>query len=854
MIASLRNAYERAVLEHPITTLVMTLITTAGFAWFAQDFQLDVSQESLMLEGDEALRYYESIQGRYGADDSVIVTYTPNGDLFAEHTLAQIAALERELLQMQRVESVLSILNVPLLKSPPVSLEEIQRRIRTLADEDTDVALAAAELRGSVLYKNLLVGSDDNTTALQITFERDERYQSLRNARNTLRSRQLDETLSEEEARELTRLTDAFRSHTRSQGSLLDADIAHIRTVLDKYRDHAEIHLAGGPMIVSDMISYVRHDLRVFGLAVIAILTLLLAVIFRQPRWVLLPLITALATSIVTIGFIGAAGWLVTVVSSNFLPLVLIFTLSLSIHLIVHYRELERAHADETPLQIELVRDTLRAKAIPCLYTVLTTMVAFGSLVVSGIRPVIDFGWIMVVGLFVAFVLNFVLFPASLMLLSPGKPPPEARFTSSVTGFFANAIHRHSKAILVTTSIITLVCLWGMSQLSVENSFINYFKQSTEIYQGMLLADQRLGGTTPLDVIVDAPAAWLAEMEEQGEDDEEWDLDYDIGGDAGITGTSYWFNSFRFEKIRTLHDYLDSVHGSGKVISLATTLEILEQLNGGKQFDDFLLSVLYKKIPLEIKDAMISPYLSEDGQQLRISLRIHDSDPTLVRNTMLADIRDHLVNELGYREEDVHLTGMMVLYNNMLQSLFRSQILTLGAVLGVIALMFGVLFRSLPIALVAIIPNIIAAIFVLGLMGLIGIPLDIMTITIAAITVGIAVDNTIHYLHRFRVELAIDGDYAASVHRSHASIGSAMFYTSSSITIGFSIFVLSDFIPTIHFGILTALAMVAALLADLVILPLLLERLRPFPAETWPSGVSLAEVSLAKEKKLRSRG
>ncbi|MCH7866509.1 MAG: MMPL family transporter [Myxococcales bacterium] len=828
MIASLIKVYERLVLEHPVMTLALTLIATAGFAWHAQDFQLDVSQESMMLEGDEALRYYESIQGRYGSEDFVIVTYTPKIDLFSQHSLDQIAALKNELLQMERVKSVLSILDVPLLESPRVSLNEIQHGIRTLADEDTDVALAAAELRGSVLYKNLLVSSDGNTTALQIVFKRDEHYKTLRDARNALRSKQLDETLTGEEDRELARLTDAFRSHTRSQGSLLDADIAHIRTVLDRYRDQALIHLAGGPMIVSDMISYVRHDLRVFGLAVIAILTLLLAVIFRQPRWVLLPLLTALATSIVTIGFIGAAGWLVTVVSSNFLPLVLIFTLSLSIHLIVHYRELQRAHPDYE--QFVLVRDTLRAKAIPCFNTVLTTMVAFGSLVVSGIRPVIDFGWIMVLGLFVAFVLNFVLFPASLMLLSPGKQPPEPRWTVIITGSFARAIHGHSPIILFTTSIITLTCLWGMSRLSVENSFINYFKKSTEIYQGMLLVDEKLGGTTPLDVIIDAPAEWLADMEsEEGEgDDEEWDLDYDLGGDAGITGTSYWFNSFRFEKIQALHDYLESVDASGKVISLATTLEVLEQLNKGEQFDNFLLSVLYKKIPLEIKDAMISPYLSEDGQQLRISMRIHDSDQTLVRDAMLRDIYDHLVNEMGYKKEDVHLTGMMVLYNNMLQSLFRSQILTLGAVLGVIALMFGVLFRSVPVAVVAIIPNIIAAVFVLGLMGLVGIPLDIMTITIAAITVGIAVDNTIHYLHRFRVELQIDGDYPAAVLRSHASIGSAMYYTSTSITIGFSIFVLSDFIPTIYFGILTALAMVAALAADLIILPLLLERLRPF--------------------------
>ncbi|MFT5042708.1 MAG: putative RND superfamily exporter protein [Hyphomicrobiaceae bacterium] len=819
------SAYERLVLGHPVATLVLTLIVTSGFAWHTQDFQLDVSQESLVLEGDDALQYYESIQGRYGSDDVVIVTYTPDGDLFSQRSLEQIAALKGELLEMERVESVLSILDVPLLRSPPVTLEDVQGGLRTLSDKDVDVTLAAKELRESILYKELLVGSDKNTTALQISFERDALYTSLREARNLLRSKQLDGNLTREEMRELTSLTEEFRSHTRSLGSLLDEDIAHIRNLIGRYEEHAEIHLAGGPMIVSDMISYVRHDLRVFGLAALAILTLLLAAIFRQPRWVLLPLATALATGIVTIGFVSLAGWLVTVVSSNFLPLVLIFTLSLSIHLIVHYRELQVANPDAE--QLFLVRQTLRAKALPCLYTVMTTVVAFGSLVVSGIRPVIDFGWIMVLGLSIGFVLNFVIFPSVLMLLSPPLQQSEPRLTAIITGFCANVIYNHGSAVLLTTFVVTGVCGWGVSTLSVENSFINYFKESTEIYQGMLLADQKLGGTTPLDVIVDAPAEWLAAMEPQ-DGDEEWDLDYGIGGEPGFSATSYWFNTLRFEQIQALHEYLDSIDASGKVISLATTLQVLEQLNEGEQFDDFDLAVLYKKIPPDLKATMISPYLSEDGHQLRLAVRIEDSDPTLVRNQMLADIREHLVGELGYNDEDVQLTGMMVLYNNMLQSLFRSQILTLGTVMAVIAVAFGLLFRSVPVALVAITPNIIAAVFVLGIMGLLGIPLDIMTITIAAITVGIAVDDTIHYLHRFRLELEVDGDYAAAVKRSHASIGSAMYYTSSCVTIGFSIFALSDFIPTIYFGILTALAMVAALAADLIILPLLLERFRPF--------------------------
>ncbi len=278
------NAYERLVLDHPLATLAITLIVTIGFAWQAQDFQLDVSQESLVLEGDEALRYYESIQGRYGSDEVVIVTYTPDGDLFSARALEQIGALQDELLEMERVESVLSILDVPLLRSPPVRLADVQDGLRTLSDLDTDVTLAAKELRESILYKDLLVGSDGNTTALQISFERDALYTSLREARNQLRSRQLDGDLSEEESRELARLTEAFRTHTRSLGALLDEDIAHIRSVIGRYEEDAEIHLAGGPMIVSDMISYVRHDLRVFGLAVIGIVTLLLAAIFRQPR------------------------------------------------------------------------------------------------------------------------------------------------------------------------------------------------------------------------------------------------------------------------------------------------------------------------------------------------------------------------------------------------------------------------------------------------------------------------------------------------------------------------------------------------------------------------------------------
>ncbi len=834
MIKSMSLAYERIVLARPGLTLALTAAVTAVFGWYCQDFQLDVSADSLVLEEDEELRYYRSVIARYGSDDFLIVTYTPNNtpdnDLFAPETLRDIAELQDELLSLDRVRKVVSILNVPLLQSPPVTLSELQEHVRTLEDEDTEVELAARELRGSILYKNLLIGNDANTTALQISFERDVRYLELMDARNALRSKRIDVELSTQEADELERLSREFRRHSKSLGGQQDADIARIREILASHADHAELHLGGVPMIVTDMISFVRHDLRVFGVAVIMILTGMLAVIFRQARWVMLPLVTALATCIITVGFLGMAGWLVTVVSSNFLALLLIFTLSLSIHLIVHYRELQLAHPEYD--QLELVLKTVRAKTAPCFYTVLTTVVAFGSLVVSGIRPVIDFGWIMVIGLSIAFVLNFVLFPASLMLLEPGNVREERDFTGRITEFFADLIERFGGGILVVTLVVAILSLWGMSTLTVENSFINYFREDTEIFQGMLLIDQKLGGTTPLDLVIDAPAEFFEETEladvGDEEEDDEWDLDYDTGADAGITATSYWFNRFRFDQIKEVHEALDGYDATGKVISLTTTMEVLKQLNEGKPIEDFFLSVLYKKVPDDVREVMLSPYLSEDGQQIRFSMRIHDSDSDLVRNQLISDIRTHIVEELGYKDEQVHLTGMMVLYNNMLQSLFRSQILTLGAVFAAITVMFGLLFRSARIAIVAIIPNLIAAVFVLGLMGWLDIPLDIMTITIAAITVGIAVDNTIHYVHRFNHELQSDGDYRAAVHRSHASIGRAMYYTSMSITIGFSIFTFSSFIPTIYFGLLTAIAMIAALAADMIVLPLMLEKFEPF--------------------------
>ena len=820
--------YDRLVLGKPFVTLLLVLLVTCFFGWFVPDLKIDISADSLVLENDADLRYYHSIRARYGSDDYLILTYTPRGRLFEKETLEDLRKLRDSLAAIERVESVISILDVPLVQSPPMSLSELEERTRTLADPDTDLALAEREFRESPLYRNRLVGEEGDTTALQVNFRRDRTYQRLRESRDRLREKRLGVELTSEETQELVSLSNEFRRYHAELMAQEEADIARIRAIMDRYRDRAELHLGGVPMIVADMVDFVRHDIRVFGIGVIAILAMLLIIAFRQPRWVILPLLTALATGVVTTGFLGLAGWQVTVVSSNFLALLLIFVLSLNIHLIVRYRELHLQHPDGE--QLYLVRETVRSKFIPCFYMVITTMVAFGSLVVSSIRPVIDFGWIMGVSLTAALLLTFTLFPAALMLLKPGTPSNLRDLTTAITALFPPMIERHGKLVLGVATLAVVLGVVGMSKLTVENRFIDHFHESTEIYRGMYLMDKKLGGTIPLDVVIDAPAASLTEEQEPFDtegDDEFWD-DADSQREAGITGTSYWFNVFKVEEVDAIQGYLDGIDETGKVLSLSATMNVLKQINGGELPDNFSLAILYKRLPDEVKQGLIAPYLSPDGNQLRFAVRVYESDVNLKRQALLEKIRRELTGEFDLPEDQVHLTGMLVLYNNMLQSLFRSQIQTLGAVFLAILLMFLLLFRSLKLALIALVPNLIAVPLVLGLMGGSGIPLDFMTITIAAISIGIGVDDTIHYVHRFGKELAVDWDYRAAVRRSHDSIGRAMYYTTVTITIGFSILVLSEFVPTIYFGILTAFAMLIALAANFTVLPLLLEKLKPY--------------------------
>jgi predicted RND superfamily exporter protein len=828
-VAWLLDVYDSLVLKRPAITLSVIALIVAFFAYHAPAFRLDASADSLVLENDEALQYYRSIRARYGSDDYLIVTYSPDRDLFSDAVLDDLRALRDEVAAMERVESVVSLLDVPLIQSPPVTLAELNEHVPSLDSPGTEKTLARHEFLTSPMYRNLIISPDGGTTAMQINFRRDETWHRLLKQRNELREKNLHTELTVEEQATLESVSAQFDAHSLKLRDQQSRDIARVRGIIDRYRGTAELHLGGVPMIVSDSIDFIRHDLLAFGIGVLFFLIVILAAAFRKPRWVVLPMLACAAAGVIMVGFLGLVDWPVTVVSSNFMSLLLILTLSLAIHLVVRYRELHEASPDAE--QETLVREMVRSKTVPCLYTAITTMVAFGSLLFSGIRPVIDFGWMMAIGIAVAFLLVFSLMPAALVFLEPGQPHRRKDLTDRITRFFARQIRSHGTAILTTSTILTVFSIAGISFLTVENRFIDYFKKSTEIYRGMEIIDRELGGTTPLDVVIDAPALFFEQQEEIWEDPLLAEFGMDDAESGGITATSYWFNTGRLPDVANAHQFLDSLPETGKVLSIDTAIEMLRQVEEEIVTDNFELSVLYNKLPGEIRDILMRPYMSEDGNQLRFAIRVFESDPSLQREALIRVIRDRLTQDFGYDESQVHLSGMLVLYNNMLQSLFRSQILTVGVVFLAILFMFAILFRNMKMAAIAIVPNVFAALLVLGLMGWLKIPLDLMTITIAAISIGIAVDDTIHYIHRFTREFGKDHDYWAAVNRSHASIGRAMYYTTVTVTLGFSILVLSNFVPTIYFGLLTGFAMMVALLADLTLLPLLIVRFRPLGPE-----------------------
>lgn len=823
----IKKLYDTSILKHPIKVLFLLLLGVSFLAYYSSKLEIDASAESLLLDDDKDLQFSRLVNKRYYNPNFLVVTYTTNEDLLSDKNLKNIEKLSSDLEKLPSISSVTSILNVPLLQSPVVSLTDLASEIRTLQSSKVDKKLVKKEFLSSELYSNMLVSADFKTTAIVLNLLDDKKYEELLEKRNALLALKRANNISKEDELLLKETILEFKKH-RDQARIKEHEnIEAIRAILAKHKDSAKLFLGGVNMIADDIVGFVKNDLAVYGSSLFLLLILILWIIFRQAVWIVLPIIICSLSVISTAGLLGLFNWEVTVISSNFIALQLIITISIVLHLIVRYKELSARYKNAS--QYKLVINTMLSKFNPSFFAIITTIAGFGSLVLSGIQPVKNLGWMMSAGIAISLIISFIVFPAILILRQKVLANKESKFKLNIISTSVKLVENRGISILIGSILLVLFSLTGASKLIVENSFINYFKKDTEIYKSMEVIDENLGGTTPLDVIITfGKEETKVEVQEIiSSNDDEFDS-FEDEFEEDENNEQYWFSEDKMQTITKVHDYLDSIPQVGKVQSFATLLKVGKVLNDNEELDGFKLALLYKEVPQEYRKLILDPYINIENNQARITMRIIDSDPSLRRNELLNKLNKELKEIINNDSIEYRLSNIMIMYNNMLQSLFDSQIKTLGFVVIILFIMFLILFRSFIIAAIAILANIVPISIIFGIMGWLSIPLDIMTITIAAISIGIGVDDTIHYIHRFHEEYKLDHNYLNTMKRSHESIGYAMTYTSLVVIIGFSILLLSNLIPTIYFGLLTVVVMATILASALLLLPKLLILFKPY--------------------------
>ncbi len=792
----LAQFYRDIILKNPKYIFLILLITLFTFGYHSKDFRLDASSETLLIEGDPDLKYLQEVSKRYGSKEFLILTYTPKEDMISDTSINNLLSLKYKIQSLDWVHSVITLLDIPLLNSSDAPLQERLESFKTLKDEDVDKNRGFKEILSSPVFRNFVISEDGKTSGIIVNIKKNE------NLLDTL----------DKSKEEIEKFKDQVKLKNHE-------NILEIRDVIRSYNEIGKIHLGGIPMIADDMMSFIKSDIIVFGLGVFLFIVATLWFVFRKLIWIIVPISSCFFSVIIMMGILGLLGWKVTVISSNFIALMLILTMAMNIHISTRFLQLRQNYPDKNNL--ELITLTTNKMFWPILYTVLTTIIAFLSLIFSEIKPIIDFGWMMTLGLLTSFIITFTLLPTLINFVPQKNIYLKENNDSKITSYFAIIAQNYQKVIFTITGIVIILSFIGISRLEVENSFINYFSKKTEIYKGMKLIDEKLGGTTPLEIILKFPN----EEKVLTEEDDEFE---DWGEESDLDNEKYWFTKDKIDRISEVHNYLDSLPQVGKVLSFSSIIDVATLLNNNKPLGTLEMGVLYSKIPQSIKTEIINPYISIKDNEARINLRIIDSRENLKRNELIKKIDYDLKNKIGLKDSEFKLAGVLILFNNLLQSLFKSQILTLGLVMIGIFTMFVVLFRNIKLSLIGVVPNFIAAFFILGIIGLLEIPLDMMTITIAAITIGIAVDNSIHYIYRFKEEFYNLKDYNKTITLCHSTVGRAILNTSITIVFGFSILVLSQFIPTIYFGVFTGLAMLLAMISVLTLLPSLILLIKPF--------------------------
>ena len=772
---------------------------------FTKNFKLDASSDTLILKEDKTFKYYEYYSKIFPNKNFLVLAIKSNKQIDSDY-IEKINFITDKIDNLQNIDSTFSIVDAPILLLNKLKISELNSdNIENINNTENDLNKILDEFSKSPIFSDQIINSNKNISAIIIYIKKNKKIDKLLNDK--------DYKIEKEK-------------------NLIEKEklIKEIRIIINEQKDDYEYFLGGIDMIASDTINFIKNDIIIFSIAVIILIIFVLLIIYRDLKWVMIPLISTTSAVIIMIGIIGFFQWEITAISSNFISIMIILSISMNIHIINNYKINYFIEKKSGKIII-----TIKEMFLPCLYTVLTTIVAFGSLLLSNIKPIEDFGSIMIVALIIIFISSFTILPLLISYL------PKINNNKNINFNILNKLYilsvNHSKKIILINIFILLVSVYGINKLSVENSFINYFKSNTEIYKGMKLIDQELGGTTPIDILIKfkndtefknskIDLIDLINLDNELDSNNEIGLDDELnlelelleGGDQ-----NNWFSKEKINTIKKIHEYLESKKEIGKTQSLHSLI-MMGNLINKNELSIFELSILYEKIPNNYKEMLIDPYLSIDKNMIKISARVRDSYE-IDRNNLILDINNFITNEFD-NIEDFKTNGLLVLYNNMLQSLFNSQIKSFGIILIAIFFMFLILFKSIKLSFIGMIPNIIASTFILGLIGLLSIPLDIMTITIAAITIGIAVDNTIHYIYRINKNDTNIKSIKKLIESTHNNVGNAVLTTSLTIASGFSVLTLSNFIPTIMFGVFTSLAMLIAMIGVLITLPSILYKFK----------------------------
>jgi predicted RND superfamily exporter protein len=806
----------KKILKQPKLILIFLLILLSLSFYQGKKFQLDASADTLLVENDPDLNYLRSVNERYASEDFFVVTYSPKQPL-NKSNIKEFKKFVDEINNFKWVSKTISVLNSPLFESSDKPLIEKIKDIEYITSKNVDFNRALKELKNSPVYKKLIINDDASVFGIVVYIKDNQEYLSaLKVNKNFLEKKQKNQLTSEDKIQ--------FEKHSiyleklkKQRNKEYEDYNTEIRSHISKYKSQASINLSGIPMIVEDLINYVKKDIVIFGSGVFIFMLITLWIIFRDIKWVIFPLLSCLISIALMIGTLGYLNWKVTVISSNFISIMLVLTMEINIHYIQRYKQFQDLYPKKK--ETELTQLTANGIFQSILYGVFITIIGFLSFIFCDIRPVIDFGYMMSVGLIISMLVTMILLPS---LIIQFKPKIAKQDKSKNSKFFRNladfAINKRLLIIFSSTAIL-LASFYGSSKITVENSFINYFNKDTEIYKGMKLIDEKLGGTTPLEIIVKFKDS--SSKKDSGDD-------FFETSSSDEFKDSYWFTNFRTGTITNIHQYLESLPEIGKVLSFYSVIQMGEKINDNKKLGSLEMAILYSKLPDDIKKNIVSPYISIENSEARFSVRVVDSNPNLNRKELLNKIQKHLEENIKLSKDDFKITGVFVLFNNQLQSLYKSQIQTLSfSYFGILIALF-ILFRSWMLSLIASAPDMVASMLILGSLGFLKIPLDMMTITIATIVMGIGTRAGIYYINRFKSEFAIHKDYKKTIRACHETVGKSIVIAALTIIFGFSILVLSNFNPTINFGILIGIAIFAALILSLTIMPLLLLITKPF--------------------------